>query len=249
MRQTKVFFTMLMILGATILMHGMTPAQQMMKIDLGDGEVFFLQDIGCLIKMDGEQLVVDFVMPADTRSKEYRELDFQKGDVVAMMNGKGLKSIKDIEEKYASIAEGEPVKMGIKRGRDMMMMAFDKPAAGSVQPGQKIIIATPGDATEGSSGFPLMGLGIFIDEAKDKVVVSDVMYEVPALEEGLNFEKDDIITEMNGAPVTSAKNLFEEYQNLKPGDKTAFEGVRADKPFSITFEKPEIKARSVIKEN
>ncbi|MEE9441895.1 MAG: PDZ domain-containing protein [candidate division Zixibacteria bacterium] len=231
-------------------MFEISPAQQMVKIDLGDGDAFFLQEIGCLIKLDGEQLVIDLLLPADARPKEYQDIDFQKGDIIAMMNGKRLKSIKDIEDKYASIAEGEPVKMGIKRGKDMMIVSFDKPDASSVQPGQRrVVIGTPGGVSEGGSGLPLMGLGIYIDDENDKVVVSEVMYKAPATEEGLSFEKDDIITKVNGTSVTSAKQLLEKFEGLKPGEKISFEGTRADNPFTITFEKPEIKSRTVIQEN
>ena len=44
-----------------------------------------------------------------------------------MMNGKRVKSVKDIKAIYESIAIGDEIKFGLKRDGNMMMAALKKP--------------------------------------------------------------------------------------------------------------------------
>lgn len=117
------------------------------------GEVFMLPELGAVIVADTTGLRVEFALPAAQRAKAYRQVDFETGDFILMVNGKRTKTVEQLEKIYGALAVGDEVKLGLRRGKEMRISSFKK-AAKDDQPGHQMMIQTiEGDAAEhGAAG-------------------------------------------------------------------------------------------------
>jgi S1-C subfamily serine protease len=267
MNRVKSLSTILMIFATTIILSGIAPAQEMKTMIYDDDSVFMVREIGCLIKIENEKLVVNFMMDGDEPSKDQQDIDIKKGDIIAMMNGKRLKSKENFEEIFASIGEGEIVKMGIKRGQEMMIVSFDKPAAGSNQPsGMKMMVMDGPSGGEAKSTFtqdggnvniniegdiegmlPLLELGMILGEDDGVKIIQILPNFTHIFPEG-KFVSNDLVSAVNGNKIATTDEFQKAFSAVSSGDDITITIQRDGKTIEETFKKPESKMK-IIKGN
>lgn len=88
--------------------------------------VMIIPEVGGIIKVDGKELRVDRVRPAEARTEAYRGVDLREGDQVLLVNGKRVKTIAALREAYDGAATGSEIKVGLQRGEELLSIAFPK---------------------------------------------------------------------------------------------------------------------------
>ena len=96
------------------------------KIMAKPGEIFDLRELGAIVLLKGEKAVVEYVMPAEGRHPDFREIDIQKNDEILFFNGKKIQSTTEMEKLYNSIAVNEEIQLGYKRNDKLGIIKFKK---------------------------------------------------------------------------------------------------------------------------
>lgn len=264
MSQTKALFSGLLILGAIIILFGTSIAQEMQTMIYDGDSMIMLPEIGCIIKIEDEKLIVQMKMDIDNASIKQADIDLQKNDVIAMMNGKRLKSKKDFDDLYGGIAEGEKVKMGVKRGQDMLIVSFDKPAPISSQiPGnKKIIMGGPsgGDTKavfsqdgdninlnlEGNieGMLPILEIGMILGE-DDGVKIMNLLPNFADIFPEGKFVVNDLISALNGTKIATTDEFQKAFSEISTGDDVTITMLRDGKTIEETFKKPKSKMKYI----
>ena len=117
-------------------------SQVMIKAE--SGEMINLAEIGSIVLQKDDKIVVEFVMPKDTRPKGYEKVDVQKGDIIFMANGKKTKHVKELIDIYEKLEIGGNLKMALKRGEENRMIWFSK-ADPDKLPKRKMVKMTVGE--------------------------------------------------------------------------------------------------------
>lgn len=117
------------------------------KYIVTNGKVCPIFEIGAMILDDGVSVRVDRVSD-HMLAKGYKPADLKLGDVVLMINGKSVKSLTDIEDLYKSSEIGATIKLGLKRGEEMLMVSFVKADPATLPKMQKKIVRKNADGTE-----------------------------------------------------------------------------------------------------
>ena len=214
-------------------------AQVIIKRNSRDGKLkgqpFVLQEVGAVIVATDGTLTIEHVMPHDNRPKAYADIDLREGDKILMANAKNIKSTKDLEELYNSVAVGSELKLGVKRNEEMFIVTLAK-ADQSHLPKMRIKLGGGGNDVEA-----LPALGIMLKTENGKVIVADKLpNESAALSKSDVIEKDEL-TEMNGKRVTSLKTLIDAYDSLPVGSTVEWKLKRVDKSITVSFKKPQPK--------
>ena len=112
-----------------------------------EGDVFHIPETGTLVvkEKDHENPVCP---PAENRRDPYKGVDLQTGDLILMANGKRVKTIKELTDAYASTSVGAEFKLGIQRGKEMMLVAFPKADPKDLPQRSMRIMTTGGEGTE-----------------------------------------------------------------------------------------------------
>ncbi len=223
-------------------------------INAGEGGVFLIPEIGAIISKEDKNLTVLDVLPIDSRPADYKEVDFQNGDELIMLNGKKLKSIEDIQKLYGNIKEGDDVKFGIRRDKRMMMVSYKR---GSDDAGGQMQIMTfdAGDDAEGTytqSGgnfnvniegdiegmLPLIELGIMLGEEDNAVKVLQVFPNAKDIYPDCSIEKGDIVSKLNGKKITTSAEFQEVYSEIKAGETIDLFFVKDGHESAVSIKKP-----------
>lgn len=197
------------------------------------GDVVFLPETGAVILLKDKTLIVDMVNPADQRSKEYQSIDLKQNDEVLMINGKKVVVLSDLKAAYDSLATGSDVKLGIRRGKDMMIvsfpksdqakstqhrvMTFESSGAGddvkAVENGKQVtsIHASDGDVAV------VMELGMIVGELDSKVKVAGLIEGKESEVKNAGVLEGDIITAINSQKITSVNGLIAAYEKVAVG--------------------------------
>jgi len=97
-------------------------SQMMIK---AEGDVFNLPELSAVIaKQDGN--IVVLATMAKMRAADYKEVDVKNNDQIFMVNGKKIKSVKELQEIYEGLSIGEEFKMALKRGENRQLASFVK---------------------------------------------------------------------------------------------------------------------------
>ncbi len=196
------------------------------------GEVVFLPETGAVIMLKDKSLVIDMVSPSEQRAKEYQTVDLKMNDQVLMINGKKVVTISDLKTVYDSVAIGSDVKLGIRRGKDMMIVAFPK-ADQTKMTQHRVMTVETDDAGEVVSGTGngkqvmtfraseggvavIPEIGLILHEADSKVKVAGL------LEAELNPDKDavaegDVVSAIMSGKVKTVKEFTDIYDKIAVG--------------------------------
>jgi C-terminal processing protease CtpA/Prc len=178
-------------------------------------EFILIGEFGGMITVANDTVKVEMVAPPDQRPEAYKSLDIQVGDVIKIVNGKSLTSIKPLEEIYEKASPGDLIKLGIIRNQKPTLIKFTK-ANPDDMPGkmEMKIIGGP----DGSALTPLLDAGLVLTVEDDQIKIADVIEEIHFEFSGYTPHEGDVITELNGQKLQSMEMLNEIYETIKPGE-------------------------------
>jgi len=216
------------------------------KVKAFKGELFDIPEVGAIIaKSDSGNLKVEHVMPSEARPKAYADVDIQSGDEVLVVNGKRVKTIKEIEQQYTAVPVGGEVKLGLQRGQEMMISRFAK-ADPKDLPERKMMVVTS-DGPEGDIR-PLPNLGVIIGKSEEGVVIKEMLQNPakPFTEAGI--KAGDRIVRIEGAEIKTLEDFSEKFMAVPPGAKMTWVVAHSGKNVSLTLVRPEPQGQMIIKQ-
>lgn len=100
----------------------------------------FIPELGCVLGDEAKQVKVLHAMPGANRPKAYAGIDVQANDLILMVNAKPLKAANAFKTLYESLAPGDTITLGIKRGEAMHLASFTKMDPKDMPKDRKIVI-------------------------------------------------------------------------------------------------------------
>jgi S1-C subfamily serine protease len=259
-RLLQVGFAVVILIPATLI----AASPERTKVTTaGSDDVFFLQELGAVIMQDEETIRVDYVAPTDNRTKVYRSVDIESGDIIAMLNGKRVKSVKDLKASYEEAEIGEEIKFGIKRDKRMMIVAFPK-ADPENAPQQQIMMVKMGEDGEGTvtaasgpetrvikmeagsaGNTALLELGLLLGEDEESLILTDILPHASRRLGGVDMAEGDIVKSLQGKSVTTLDMFADLYESIPVGDTVSLVFQREGMEISVSFPRPD--AQKAIK--
>ena len=216
------------------------------------GDVVFINELGAVIMLRDKAIVVDMVNPPDQRSKEYQSVDLKKDDIVIMVNGKKAAALADIKAAYESASVGQEVKLGIRRGKEMMIAAFPKADKSKMAQQQVVAFDTEGGTEvvhgDGSKKVMKFGAGdgnitivseldLLLNEADSKVAIASVMNTENPLIKNAGIAPGDVLTAIETTKVAKLKDFVDAYEKLKVGDEYSVSFLHDGKTVTVKAKK------------
>jgi C-terminal processing protease CtpA/Prc len=206
------------------------------------GDIFEIRELGVMITEENNKLIVDMIIPKENRSKDYQDVDIQKGDEIRMINGKKMKSAADCKKLYDNLAIGSEFKMAINRNGAIFITGFNKADPKTLPVMKRIVI---NDA--GKPGLlPLPALGILLKEQNNKVIVDDVWDNAGSVLKK-EIKKGDIVTKLNGQEIKNTELFSNKYDKIKVGSDLNMEFQRNGETISVNIKRPEPVGKVIIK--
>lgn len=220
------------------------PADSVKVMRFSSGDGFAIPGPGAFVIKEGRDLKVEFVPPAGNRPEQYREVDLQPGDLILIANGKRVKTIRELENAHTGTAIGAEFKLGIQRGKQMMIVTFRK-ADPKDLPQMKMKIVTSGG--EGTEVLP--AVGVILAEKGKKVVIDKILPMETSAVHGRDVQQGDIITSLNGQAVLSTRDFVARYDALDVGTNVSWILDRKGKSVAVSFAKPKPVGRIMIRKD
>ena len=158
----------------------------------------------------------------------------QPGDIVTELDGKPVTRGQDLMDRVADASVGETMNVQVLRNgkkEDFKIVIGDreKVFAGQLgnQRGEK---AEPGEGTQAKFGIYIHDLNSSLRQNlgyKGPAGVLVTQVEPGSFADDIGLQQQDIITNINRQPVTSAEELMKIQNTLKPGQAVAFKVMRA----------------------
>jgi len=195
-----------------------------------------------LVTADGKTLTVRFVSPPPNRTEPYRNVDLREGDVVLMINGKRVRTVAEITSAYAATPVGAELKIGVERGKEMLIASFAK-ADPKDLPQMKVMIRQEGG--EGVELFPAVGVSL-VEQGK-KVVIKEVLPLETSAVHRLDVKAGDVIVSLNGWSVSSLKAYVEKFDAIAVGAPVEWKTERNGRQLTISFLRPKPMGQVMIR--
>jgi S1-C subfamily serine protease len=260
--------TALMLVGSAVDVQSQEKVVSTTAVGGPDGEIFMMFELGAVVRDTDEGIKVNMVLSLDQRSEEYRSVDLLQGDFIKMMNGKSMKSVADLKAAYEAMKTGEEIKLGIKRGQDLRIVAFPR---GDTENAPLMMVMTqqgPGDGAEGEApGAPqvtrmqvggdqidmegvevLFGLGLLIKEVDGHVTVEQVMPFASEVMADNPPQKGDVIVKIQDQEVGTNGELMEIYEGIEAGKEMTLVTLREGEEIVLKFPKPEGGQPTIIRQ-
>lgn len=241
-------------------------AQTVTRWVTNEGETFNLREVGALIALEDEQVKVAMVMPKEARPKAYREVDIREGDIILYLNGKRIKAVKDVEEKYGELAVRDTVKIGVRRKDESFIVAFSKadPKDLPTPTMRKVMVGPEGKITqEETSGgqtrrmviddadaqqiTPVPGLGWLIGSVDGNVkIINKLPIPIKELEK-IDIQEGDILQMLNGEKIAGVGKFVEMYDKIAVGAQIDLKYARKEKILTASFTKPQAQGNIMIR--
>ncbi len=213
---------------------GYSQAVTTLVIDDPD-EVMNINEFGGLIVGMNDTVTVQMVFPEDQRADAYKALDIRFGDIIKMVNGKTITSVKPLKEIYDNATFGEIIKLGILRDGKMKLLKFEK-ADPEVLPNNMQI--TMDGSSEVQTMTTLFIDGMMISTADNNVVISDVISNMSPEFTGYTPAKGDYIVQLQGKEISSPDEFDKIYESIKQGDMVKLKLLSGDKEKECSYIKP-----------
>jgi len=224
-----------------------------------DDGLFIPGVVAMVLNSDGV-FKFDFVSPADRRDPDFKDVDIRKGDVLIMLNGKRVKSVEQLHELFDAIKVGDEVKLGLRRGKDMLIASF--PKAEMNQSGGGMVVTETEDA--GNAGgpkvmtrtmtvggpegdaIPLVQFGAVLIEKDGTLQVGPKLQLQGMKAKEINLAEGDVVLAINGTDVKSAGQFRPVYDKLAEGADVNLKVKRGEETIDVTFAKPSMGGMKVI---
>ncbi|MCP4633151.1 MAG: PDZ domain-containing protein [candidate division Zixibacteria bacterium] len=233
----KVQLNILLILGMLLCILIYTASAQMtqtLKIEDPD-EVLLIQEFGGLVLCVNDTVSVMMVIPGSQRADAYQSLDIQVGDIVRMVNGQTLKSVKPLKEIYENAAIGDKLKLGILRGQKMMLVKFKKADPDELPGDMKLSVRNNSCDPDAST---LIKAGLVLVAENDMITVQDILTEIIPDFKGHIPQQGDSIIKLQGMKVKSLEGFSEKYNQIKTGETVNLVLLHNGRKVNTSFKKP-----------
>ena len=233
-----VFFVPIMVL--TMALVSFTPAvsrAQARTLQLsGDQDVFMLKELGAVIADSENGPTVLMVIPSENRAEACREVDLREGDAILMANGKKISGARRLKEIYEGLNIGDVLKLGIKRGKEMLIASLAKADPDDL-PAQ--IMMLKGGEESGDVATVMAGVGLILKETDGKVIIDEVLPGVDDKFTGDVPKKGDVILKIQETSITQPGQVPEVYSKLKANDQVRLTIDRQGTEITFSFAKQE----------
>lgn len=226
------------------------------------GKMWMLNEVGLIASETDGKIRVDAVAPTQARPKGYEAIDLKEGDIIAMANGKKISSAKLISDLYDALKVGDDLKLGIKRGEQMLMVTVKK-ADPSTLPVRRMVINEdgPGKSMEFTGGGSMDidpsieeitvigGAGIIIGLKGKQVVVAEKLPRAKEILGDAAIDKGDVILKLQDAEITNVGQFEKAFNEIAVGTPVTITLKHGATELKASFTKQESKFRTVIKKN
>ena len=232
-------------------------AQQVMgqKVEIVDAQgVFNFSELGAVVIESDSTLTFAHAMPGANRPQAYRAVDVQQGDTLLMVNGKRVRTAESLQELYDKLAAGETLKLGLRRGKDLLVASFAKADPANL-PKMKFQVMTDDDgepSTDEPAGgrmmmldgsdpnlLPLLELGLIVKQTEQGLKVAKVLPNAAEVFNDAVPSSGSVLMALNGQPVKTADGFKEAYEKLKAGEKMTLDYRDRGNERSIAITVPE----------
>lgn len=209
-----------------------------------DGNIAMLSEIGAVLREKSGWVEVEMMPPARGEKEGDKNVDLKKGDKILMVNGKKIKTAKDVTTIYEALKTGEEFKMGISRDDKMHMVSFKKGDAkvkGAIH--QETI------KMDGKSGniFPTLELGFILEGKKDKLNIMKMMPGAPEFITKAKIAEGDELIKINKKSVKSIGQFTKEFTGVITGEELEITFLKNGKEITVSGKKPKSKGKVIIK--
>jgi len=216
-----------------------------------EGPPYNLAELGAVIVQRAGALEVLFVAPPPERPKGYADVDVEAGDRLMMLNGKKLKTVADLEAGMNEAAVGEAVKIGLKRGKDLRMIAFPKADPDDLPRAQMMMKHVSVDESgekkemhftadgEGEPLSVLVGGGLLVKAEEGRLVVAHLLPDAGEILGAADVRQGDLLISLQGEKLSEPAALDEAWSRIETGDEVALVLARDGKEFGVNFIKAE----------
>jgi hypothetical protein len=222
------------------------PADSMRVMRFARGEAFPLPGVGAIIVQEASSLRVQFIPPSERRPERYRGVDLRADDRILMLNEKRVKTIAEFEKRHDAIAVGGEIKLGIQRGQEFMITTYLKPDPQDL-PQMQMRILKEGEG--GAETEVLPAVGIILTAKAKKVVISSLIETATSAVRDLDVKEGDVITTLNGKPVTSLRSFVTVFDNIEVGAKVEWVADRKGKSITVSFLRPKPLGGMIMRRN
>lgn len=202
--------------------------------------IFLLTECMAVIVDEDETIMVQMMLPAESRPEGYDDIDLKKGDEILMLNAKRVKKVKDLKEIYEGLDAGETVKLGIRRKEEMFIVSFDKVDPEKL-PKRRLKISREGGGAGAGKMIKLIntGDGFVIKEVDNQVFVHRIFPQLQKVFEDADLREGDLILTLADKKIESNQQFVQIWSKITTGSELSLGISRDGKQKTITFKKPE----------
>ncbi len=243
--------SLVLLLALFLLASFAAESQQMKIIRRGPGgdqtktfnqdDLLVIPELSAVLLVQDKEIIVDHIMEPEMRLKGHETTDAKEGDKVLMADGKRLAGIKDLRELYEKAAPGATVKLGIRRGEEMVLASFVKVDPKDL-PKTRMVINGGGDDKE---LMVLPAAGIVLTMKGGKIVVDKIIEDHKI--KGADIKEGDVITAINGASVSAIPELQGRFEKVAVGSTVEITTKRGSATNTFSFVKPKDEGRVVVR--
>jgi len=139
MRKKVLVSTAFLVLASSAaVLHAGAQEQKLLRLDKDTSFVLF--ELMAVITQTDSLVSVNTIIPTGEKRDESGGADLQEGDVIVMANGRRITGVKDMHEIYDKLQTGEPFKLGVRRGKEMLIISVPKSDSDKMEGGGRMII-------------------------------------------------------------------------------------------------------------
>ena len=227
---------MLATIGLILFIPTISLAQARTMQLSADQDVFMLGELGAVIVDSENGPTIMMVMPKEQRMEAYRDVDLREGDAVLMVNGKKITGAGRLKEIYEGLKIGDELKVGIRRGQEMLIATVVKADPDKLP--AHVMMIKGGEGSDGTATV-MAAVGIILKEVDGKVVIEDVLPGMDDKFTGGQPHKGDVIVKLQETAITGSAQISDIYGKLKANDQVRLTLDREGAEVSISFAKQE----------
>ena len=261
--------TLLFIIG--LLSISQAFAQQAVRMDPNTS--LLMPEFQALIVEENDEVKVRFKTGAS--NSESPNVDrLETGDLIIMMDGKRIKTMKDLKETYAAAEKDKEMRIGVRRGEERFILRAIKGDVPENAGGTQTFTRSAGDGSSsagtftttttttstngaginnsvsigGSDSSVIVELGIVLKSEDDQIKVGQVISIIAPQEvQKAGIEADMVIKEINGKKPTSSENAVELINAVKVGEDLTILFEKDGKTTTLAMKKPAPRAGTSVR--
>ena len=244
-----------------------TGAQEVKRrvLTFEEGKSFFIPGLGAIVEEQDGKLLVRIVPSSENRDKKFKDVDLAEGDQILMVEGKKVSTATELKKRFESAEVGSEVKLGIRRGKDMMIRSIERVkqedgGGGKVMTVTRSIVDatadgnTSGEKTgmtiEGDGSSDVLALpdaGLVLMSEKEGMIVAGEISDPSSTLTGDKPSNGDRVLTINGKGVANANEFSKIYEATSAGDNIMLTLLRGTDTLVCSFVKADMNTAGAAK--